>query len=199
MADFPLPVRNLIAQLKKLPGIGPRSAERVALFIMQSEPKLAAELADAVRAARGTIKNCSRCGNYTAIDPCEICASPRRDKGLICVVERPADVLLVEKSGRFGGVYHALMGKIAPLDGIGPEQLRISDLLKRVESEKPREVVIALGSDAQSEATAHHLVSILKPLGVAVTRIASGIAVGTGLEYADELTIGRAIEGRRPA
>jgi recombination protein RecR len=199
MADFPLPVRNLIAQLKKLPGIGPRSAERVAVFIMQSEPKLATELADAIRAARGTIKNCSRCGNYTATDPCEICVSPRRDKSLICVVERPADILLVEKSGRFSGVYHALMGKIAPLDGIGPEQLRIGELLNRVEAEKPREIVIALGSDAQGEATAHHLLSLLKPLGAAVTRIASGIAVGTGLEYADELTIGRAIEGRRPA
>lgn len=199
MSDYPAPVRNLIAQFKKLPGIGPRSAERLALFIMQSEPRLADELAAAIRAARGAIKNCSRCGNYTAADPCEICTSPRRDHALICVVERPADILLVEKSGRFNGVYHALMGKIVPLDGIGPEQLRIGDLLKRAASEKPHEIVIALGSDTASEATAHHLVEALKPFGVTVTRIASGIAVGTGLEYADDLTIGRAIEGRRPA
>jgi recombination protein RecR len=199
MPDYPAAVRNLIAQLKRLPGIGPRSAERIALHVMQNEPKLADDLAAAIRAARSTISNCSRCGNYTAADPCEICASPRRDKALLCVVERPADILLIERSGRFGGVYHALMGKIAPLDGVGPDQLRIEALLKRVQTDKPREVIIALGADAQSEATAHHLVEVLKPLGVAVTRIASGIPVGTGLEFADELTLGRAIEGRRPA
>jgi recombination protein RecR len=198
MPDYPAPVRQLIDALKKLPGIGPRSAERLALFIMQNEPRLAEELAAAIRAARGGIKNCSRCGNYTATDPCEICTSPRRDKGLICVVERPADILHIEKTGQFGGVYHALMGKIAPLDGVGPEQLRIEALLKRAQAEKPREIVIALGGDAQSEATAHHLLDVLKPLGLAVTRIASGIPVGSGLEYADELTLGRAIAGRRP-
>ena len=121
MPDYPAPVRHLIDALKKLPGVGPRSAERLALFIMQSEPRLAEELAAAIRSARGGIKNCSRCGSYTAVDPCEICSSPRRDKGLICVVERAADILHVEKTGQFGGVYHALMGKIAPLDGIGPE------------------------------------------------------------------------------
>lgn len=198
MPDYPTPVRQLIDALKKLPGIGPRSAERVALFIMQSEPRLAEELAAAVRLARGAIKNCSRCGSYTATDPCEICSGPRRDKGLICVVERPADILRIEKTGEFGGVYHALMGKIAPLDGVGPEQLRIEELLKRVQAERPREVVIALSGDAQSEATTHHLVDVLKPTGVSITRIASGIPVGSGLEYADELTLGRALAGRRP-
>lgn len=198
MPDYPAPVRHLIDALKKLPGVGPRSAERLALFIMQSEPRLAEDLAAAIRSARGGIKNCSRCGNYTAADPCEICSSPRRDKGLICVVERAADILHIEKTGQFGGVYHALMGKIAPLDGVGPEQLRIETLVKRIQSEHPREIVIALGGDAQSEATTHHLLEVLKPLGVAVTRIASGIPVGSGLEYADELTLGRAIAGRRP-
>ena len=197
MADYPEPVRNLISQLNKLPGVGPRSAERIALFIMQGEPRLAEDLAAGIRSARGTIKNCSRCGSYTTVDPCEICGGPRRDKTIICVVERPSDILHIEKTGQFNGCYHALMGKIAPLDGVGPEQLRIEDLVKRVQTEKPREVIIALGADAQSEATVHHLISVLKPLGVAVTRIASGISVGTGLEYADELTLGRAISGRR--
>ncbi|MFA6560666.1 MAG: recombination mediator RecR [Verrucomicrobiia bacterium] len=198
MPDYPAPVRQLIDALKKLPGVGPRSAERLALFIMQSEPRLAEDLASAIRSARGGIKNCSRCGSYTATDPCEICASSRRDKGLICVVERAADILRIEKTSQFGGVYHALMGKIAPLDGVGPEQLRIEDLVKRVQAEHPREVIIALGGDAQSEATTHHLIEVLKPLGVSITRIASGIPVGSGLEYADELTLGRAIAGRRP-
>ena len=198
MPDYPAPVRLLIDALKKLPGIGPRSAERLALFVMQSEPRMAEDLAAAIRSARGGIKNCSRCGSYTAADPCEICTSPRRDKGLICVVERPADILHIEKTGQFGGVYHALMGKIAPLDGVGPEQLRIEALLKRAQDEKPREIIIAFGGDAQSEATVHHLLDVLKPLGIAVTRIASGIPVGSGLEYADELTIGRAVSGRRP-
>ena len=198
MPDYPAPVRQLMDALKKLPGVGPRSAERLALFIMQSEPRLAEDLAAAIRSARSGIKNCSRCGSYTAADPCEICTSPRRDKGLICVVERPADILHIEKTGQFGGVYHALMGKIAPLDGVGPEQLRIEALLKRAQDEKPREIIIAFGGDAQSEATVHHLLDVLKPLGIAVTRIASGIPVGSGLEYADELTIGRAVSGRRP-
>jgi len=198
MSDYPAPVRHLIDALKKLPGVGPRSAERLALFIMQSEPRLAEDLAAAIRSARSGIKNCSRCGSYTATDPCEICVSPRRDKGLICVVERPADILRIEKTGQFGGVYHALMGKIAPLDGVGPEQLRIEKLVERVQAEHPREVIIALGGDAQSEATTHHLIEVFKPLGVSVTRIASGIPVGSGLEYADELTLGRAITGRRP-
>ncbi|MCX7826121.1 MAG: recombination mediator RecR, partial [Verrucomicrobiae bacterium] len=153
MADYPAPVRNLIAQLNKLPGIGPRSAERIALFIMQGDPRFAEDLAAAVRSARGTIKNCSRCGNYTASDPCEICAGTRRDPTILCVVERPADILRIEKTGQFNGLYHALMGKLAPLDGVGPEQLRIDELVKRIESEHPREVIIALGADAQSEAT----------------------------------------------
>ena len=199
MPDYPAPVRHLIDALKKLPGVGPRSAERLALFIMQSEPRLAEELSAAIRLARGSIKNCSCCGSYTAVDPCEICTGVRRDKGMICVVEGAADILRIEKTSQFGGVYHALMGKIAPLDGVGPEQLRIEALLKRVQTERPREIIIALGGDAQSEATAHHLLEVLKPLGVSVTRIASGVPVGSGLEYADELTLGRAISGRRPA
>jgi len=154
-------------------------------------------LAQALLETKSKIRNCSRCGNYTEHDPCEICQNPRRDQSVLCVVEGPNDILTLERSGAFHGVYHALMGKISPLNGIGPEQLRVAALLERVKQEKPGEIVLALGADVESEATAHYLAEQLKPLGVNVSRIGLGLPAGSSLETADEVTLARALEGRR--
>ncbi len=195
--DYPRPVQNLIAQISRLPGIGKRSAERIALHLLKSGPDTSQSLAQALLETKSKIRNCSRCGNYTEHDPCEICQSSRRDQSSLCVVEGPNDILTLERSGAFHGVYHALMGKISPLNGIGPEQLRVAALLERVKREKPAEVVLALGADVESEATAHYLAEQLKPLGVNVSRIGLGLPAGSALETADEVTLARALEGRR--
>lgn len=195
--DYPKPVQNLIAQISRLPGIGKRSAERIALHLLKSGPDTSQSLAQALLETKSKIRNCSRCGNYTENDPCEICQSPRRDQSVLCVVEGPNDILTLERSGAFHGVYHALMGKISPLNGIGPEQLRVAALLERVKQEKPGEIVLALGADVESEATAHYLAEQLKPLGVNVSRIGLGLPAGSSLEAADEVTLARALEGRR--
>jgi recombination protein RecR len=195
--DYPAPVRNLIAQLSRLPGIGKRSAERIALHLLKADGDTNRLLAQSILDAKAKIRNCSRCGNYTEHDPCEICSSPRRDQSSICVVEGPNDILTLERAGVHHGVYHALMGRISPLSGIGPEQLRIAALLERVKRDKPTEVILALGADVESEATASHLVDLLKPLGVSVSRIALGLPAGSALETADEVTLSRALEGRR--
>ncbi|HUI07007.1 MAG TPA: recombination mediator RecR [Verrucomicrobiae bacterium] len=195
--DYPQPVHNLIAQLARLPGIGKRSAERIALHLLKADGDANRQLAQAVLDAKARIRNCSRCGGYTEHDPCEICASPRRDQTAICVVEGPNDILTLERAGVHRGVYHALMGRISPLSGIGPEQLRVDPLLERVKRDKPAEIILALGADVESEATASYLVDQLKPLGVAVSRIALGLPAGSALESADEVTLARALEGRR--
>ena len=195
--DYPKPVQNLIAQVAKLPGIGKRSAERVALHLLKASPDLSRQLAQAILETKSKIRNCSRCGSYTEADPCEICQSHRRDQSIICVVEGPNDILSLEKTGTFTGVYHALMGRISPLNGIGPEQLRIAALVARVRQEKPAEVVIALGAEVESEATAHYLGEQLAPLGVNVTRIGLGLPAGSALEAADEVTLASALAGRR--
>ena len=195
--DYPKPVQNLIAQISRLPGIGKRSAERIALHLLKSGPDTSQSLAQALLETKSKIRNCSRCGNYTEHDPCEICQNPRRDQSVLCVVEGPNDILTLERSGAFHGVYHALMGKISPLNGIGPEQLRVAALLERVKQEKPGEIVLALGADVESEATAHYLAEQLKPLGVNVSRIGLGLPAGSSLETADEVTLARALEGRR--
>jgi recombination protein RecR len=194
--DYPKPVQQLIALVGKLPGIGKRSAERIALHLLKAAPDVSRQLAQAILETKSKIRNCTRCGNYTEADPCEICESPRRQQSLVCVVEGPNDILSIEKTGTFTGVYHALMGRISPLNGIGPEQLRIAALLDRVRREKPTELILALGADVESEATAHYLAEQLKPLGVAVTRIALGLPAGSALEAADEVTLTRALEGR---
>jgi recombination protein RecR len=195
--EYPKPVETLIAQLAKLPGIGKRSAERIALHLLRADRGVSEQLARAILEAKSKIRNCSRCGGYTEDDPCPICSSGRRDPSLICVVEGPNDILLLEKAGAHRGVYHALMGKISPLDGIGPEQLRIAALLERVKREKPAEVILALGADVESEATASYVAAQLKPLGVSVSRIALGLPAGSALESADEVTLTRALQGRR--
>jgi recombination protein RecR len=195
--DYPKPVQNLIAQLTKLPGIGKRSAERIALHLMKAGPDASRQLAQAVLDTESKIRNCSRCGNYTETDPCEICSSPHRDPRVICVVEGPNDILTIEKSAAFAGVYHALMGRVSPLNGIGPEQLRIAGLLERVKDERPTEIILALGADVESEATANFVADQLRPLGMAVTRIALGLPAGSALDAADEITLTRALEGRR--
>jgi recombination protein RecR len=195
--DYPTPVQNLIAQLSRLPGIGKRSAERIALHLLKANGDTNRQLAEAVLDAKAKIRNCSRCGSYTEHDPCEICGSPRREQSAICVVEGPNDILTLERAGVHKGVYHALMGRISPLNGVGPEQLRIAALLERVKRDKPTEIILALGADVESEATVSHLIDQLKPLGVLVSRIALGLSVGSALETADEVTLARALEGRR--
>lgn len=195
--DYPQPVQNLIAQLARLPGIGKRSAERIALHLLKENGDTNRQLAQAVVDAKAKIRNCSRCGGYTEKDPCETCDSPRRDQSLVCVVEGPNDILTLERAGVHRGVYHALMGRISPLNGVGPEQLRIGSLLERVKRDKPAEIILALGADVESEATTSYLVDQLKPLGVPVSRIALGLSVGSALETADEVTLARALEGRR--
>jgi recombination protein RecR len=195
--DYPKPVQNLIAQLSRLPGIGKRSAERIALHLLKAGPDTSRSLAQAVTDAKSRICNCSRCGGYTEQDPCEICSSPRRDPSLVCVVEGPNDILTMERTAGFRGVYHALMGRISPLNGIGPDQLRIASLLERVKTEKPAEVILALSADVESDATASYLADLLKATGVAVSRIGMGLSAGSSLESADEVTLNRALEGRR--
>jgi recombination protein RecR len=195
--DYPQPVQNLIAQVSRLPGIGKRSAERIALHLLKANGDTNRQLAQAILDAKAKIRNCSRCGGYTENDPCEICDSSRREQSSICVVEGPNDILTLERAGVHKGVYHALMGRVSPLNGIGPEQLRIAALLERVPRDKPTEIILALGADVESEATVNHLIDLLKPLGVSVSRIALGLPVGSALETADEVTLSRALEGRR--
>jgi recombination protein RecR len=197
MAALPEPIQSLLAALAKLPGIGPRSAERIALYVVQSDPGSVRELARALVAARDQVGPCANCGALTEKQPCVLCADPKRDSTLICVVERPVDLLTIEKSGTYHGRYHVLGGKISPLNGVGPEDLWISALEKRLQTEPIQEVILALPSDVEGDATSFYLAKLLTARGVKVTRIAQGLPVGSGLEFADELTLGRAIQGRR--
>jgi recombination protein RecR len=194
--EHPRPVQVLIAQLARLPGLGKRSAERIALYLLKCDGETNRQLAQAILDAKARIRHCSRCGGYTESDPCAVCSASGRDPGLLCVVEGPNDILNLERAGGFKGVYHALMGRISPLNGIGPEQLRIAGLLDRIKKERPREVILALSADVESDATSHYLADLLKPLGVTVTRIAMGLPAGSALEAADEVTLGRAMDNR---
>lgn len=194
---LPEPITALIAALNRLPGIGPRSAERIALHLVQSERTDAKQLADAIVRARERIQLCSVCGALTETSPCDICTDTRRDASVVCIVEQPVDILSIEKSGTFRGRYHVLGGKISPLDGIEPEDLRIAELERRLAQEPIREVVVALGTDVEGDATGFYLAKRLTRPGLKVTRIAHGLPAGTGLEFADELTLSRALEGRR--
>ena len=195
--DYPPPVQNLINQLARLPSLGKRSAERIALHLLKHEPGVSRQLADAILQTKSRIHNCSRCGSYTEADPCEICSSPRRDQRIICVVEGPNDILTLERAGAHRGVYHALMGRLSPLNGIGPEQLRLAALVERVKVEQPTEVILALSADVESDATAHYLADLLQGLPATVSRIGMGLSVGSAVELADEVTLARAMEGRR--
>jgi recombination protein RecR len=187
----------LIAALNKLPGVGPRSAERIALHLVQTDSAAVHSLARTILDAREKIEFCQICGSLTEQSPCSICADPRRDASLVCVVERAVDILSVEKAGSFRGKFHVLGGKISPLDGVEPEDLRIAGLEKRIETESLHEIIIALGTDVEGDATSHYLAKRLARPNLKISRIAYGLPAGAGLEFADELTLSRALEGRR--
>jgi len=197
MSALPDSITALIAALHKLPGVGPRSAERIALHLVQADSTVVRQLADAMLHAREKIHFCTTCGALTEKSPCAICADARRDASLVCVVERAVDILSIEKSGTYRGMFHVLGGKISPLDGVEPEDLRIAALEKRLKQEPIREIVIALGTDVEGDATSHYLAKRLARKGLKITRIAYGLPAGSGLEFADELTLSRALEGRR--
>jgi recombination protein RecR len=197
MAALPDCLAALISALSTLPGIGPRSAERIALHLVQAEAGSVRQLAEAILSARERIRFCETCGALTEKRLCDICSDPRRDASLVCLVERPVDILPLEKSGTYRGKYHVLGGKISPLNGVEPEDLRIGELEKRLQREPIKEVVIALGTDVEGDATGYYLAKRLAREGLKITRIAHGLPAGTGLEFADELTLSRALEDRR--
>ena len=197
MSSLPEPITALTTALGKLPGIGPRSAERIALHLVQADEPAVRQLAQIILTARERIRLCSICGALTEIEPCAICSDTRRDATLVCVVERPTDILSIEKANSFRGKYHVLGGKISPLNGVEPEHLRIGQLMARLSSEPVREVVLALPTDVEGDATSFYLAKQLTTRSVKVTRIAHGLPAGSGLDFADELTLTRALEGRR--
>jgi len=190
-------LERLISALNRLPGIGPKSAQRLAFYILKSSRAEANELAQAILGAKENMKSCSVCGNITDNDPCSICDDSTRDGSTICVVEQPQDIFVFEKMGEYKGTYHVLMGALSPLDGVGPDDLKIKELARRIEQGKIREVIIATNPNAEGETTATYLSQLIKPLGVKVTRLAQGMPMGGDLEYADEVTLAKALEGRR--
>ena len=197
MATYARPVERLISELSKLPSIGPRSAQRIAFHIIRGRREYALGLAEALREVKERIKPCGRCFNLTEAEECEICRDPRRDRSAICVVEDPYDIGPIERTGEYRGLYHVLGGALSPLDGVEPEDLRIAELLARIEKEEIKELVIATNPNTTGEATAMFIAQEIKDLPVRVTALASGLPVGGDLEYADEVTLGRAFAGRR--
>ena len=197
MSALPDSITALIAALNKLPGVGPRSAERIALHLVQSDSAAVKQLAGAILLAREKIQFCTTCGALTEKSPCPICDDPRRDASLVCVVERAVDILSIEKSNAFRGKFHVLGGRISPLDGVEPEDLRITELENRLGHEPIREIVIALATDVEGDATSAYLARRLARSNLKISRIAYGLPAGSGLEFADELTLSRALEGRR--
>jgi recombination protein RecR len=195
--SLPEPLSRLIEQLQKLPGIGAKGAQRLAFHLLKNPREEAERLCDAIRDVKEQVTYCSICNNITADDPCALCTGASRDQRLICVVEEPQNVLVVEKTREFRGLYHVLMGVLSPLHGVGPDDLKIKGLLSRVGDGGVEEVILATSPTVEGEATALYLARLLKPLGVRVTRIAMGVPVGSDLEYADEVTMTRAMEGRR--
>ncbi len=188
---------RLIEELKKLPGVGSKTAQRFAFYILRSSDEDAQALADAVREVKASLHLCSICNNITDVDPCVYCSSPTRNQRLVCVVEEPTNIAAVEKIRNYNGVYHVLHGALSPLHGVGPEQLRITNLERRVESGDVDELILATNPTVEGEATATYLSRLLKTSGVKITRIATGVPAGSDIEYADEVTMQRAIEGRR--
>lgn len=197
MAKFAEPMARLIDELKKLPGVGGKSAQRLAFHILRSSEEDAESLAAAIRNLKEKLHLCSICNNITDVDPCSYCSNATRNQHLICVVEEPTNIASVEKTRSYNGVYHVLHGALSPLHGVGPEQLRIPSLLKRIENGNVDEIIIATNPTIEGEATAVHLTQVIKPSGVRVTRIATGIPAGSDIEYADEVTMQKAMEGRR--
>jgi len=196
-SPFEGPVQSLVDELGRLPGIGPKSAQRIAFYLLKAAPEDANRLARAVVEAKERVSWCRRCFNFAEGELCVYCRDDRRDYALLCVVEEPRDIVAVERTQEYRGRYHVLLGAISPIEGIGPEQLKIRELLARVNDEGVKEVILATNPNIEGEATAMYLARLLKPLGLRVTRIASGLPVGGDLEYADEVTLGRALEGRR--
>lgn len=194
---YPLPIQRLLEELERLPGIGPKSAQRIAYWLLASDNADASRLASAIVEVKESIHFCPQCYDFAQGDLCEVCSDYKRDTSLICVVEEPRDVIAVERTGEFRGLYHVIHGAISPMDGIGPDQLRIKELISRLSSDTISEVVIATNPNVEGETTAVYLARLIKPLGIKVTRIASGLPVGGDLEFADEVTLGRALEARR--
>jgi recombination protein RecR len=190
-------LENLVTELAKLPSIGQKTAQRLALYLLRLPREDAMQLADAIRLVKDHVGFCAVCGNFSESDPCAICADPQRDDALVCVVEQPGDVLAFERTGSFKGRYHVLRGAISPLDGVGPDDLRIRELLDRLKAGTIREVILATNPNVAGEATALYLSKLLGPLGVRVTRIARGVPMGSDLEYSDLVTLSRALEGRQ--
>lgn len=195
MEFYPVAIEKLIDEFAKLPGIGYKTAQRLTLHVLNLPDNEVREFAKALVLARGTVKYCSVCGNYTEKDPCPICSNPSRDKSTICVVEEPKDIMFMEKVKEYNGVYHVLHGTISPMAGRGPNDIKLKELISRMNGEV-KEVIVATNPNVEGEATAMYISKILKPLGVKVTRIAHGIPVGGDLEYADEVTLLKALEGR---
>ncbi|MBQ9954588.1 MAG: recombination protein RecR [Eggerthellaceae bacterium] len=191
-------IQKLLDELERLPGVGPKSAQRIAYWILNADKATAMRLAEAIAEVKDKIRFCGQCFNYAEDDLCEICASTRRDRSIICVVSEPRDIPPIERTGVFSGVYHVLGGALSPMEGVGPEDLRVAELLGRLASEDVAEVVLATNPNIEGETTAAYLARLIKPIGVTVTRLASGLPVGGDLEFADEVTLGRALEARRP-
>ena len=191
-------IQKLLDELERLPGVGPKSAQRIAYWLLNADKATALRLAEAIVEVKDTVRFCSRCFNYAEGDLCEICASGERDGGVLCVVSEPRDIPPIERTGVFQGGYHVLGGALSPMEGIGPDDLHIAELLKRLASEEVREVVLATNPNIEGETTAAYLARLIKPLGITVTRLASGLPGGGELECADEVTLGRALEARQP-
>jgi recombination protein RecR len=194
--EYPSPLQELIRQLHRMPGIGPRSAERIALWIIQAPNSRPGEISEAISRCSKAVLNCRECGFFSEGELCAICNDPARDRSVLCVVEQPTDILSLERTGAFHGVYHALGGKLSPLNHVGPEDLRFESLLQRIKQAAPSELILALGADVEGEATASYLFQLLAGIEVRVTRLAQGLPAGLGLENADDVTIARAFSGR---
>lgn len=197
MSNFVAPVAKLIEQFSKLPGIGKKTAQRLAFHILNTREDDAVNLAEAIMDAKRKIKYCSICSNITDIDPCNICTNPKRDKKVICVVEDPRDIAAMERIREYNGLYHVLHGAISPMEGIGPEDIKIKDLIVRLQNDDVEEIILATNPNIEGEATSMYISKLVKPTGIKVTRIAHGVPVGGDLEYADEVTLAKALEGRR--
>ncbi|MDE3181069.1 MAG: recombination mediator RecR [Acidobacteriota bacterium] len=197
MEPYAAPLARLIDELKRLPGIGQKSAQRIAFHIQRSPKDQAERLSEAIQEVKDKIRLCSVCNNLTERDPCEYCSDPARDHSVICAVETPYNVVAIERTHEFRGLYHVLHGALSPLDGIGPEQLRLKSLMERLKDGRVKEIIVATNPNVEGEATAIYLARLIKPLGIKVSRIAMGIPVGSELEFADEVTMLKAMEGRR--